>query len=208
MLGVNLALVTGLHRRYGWPIVAVAAASSALPDWDGFSLLLGGQAYARVHRVWGHNLLVASATGVGASVAGFSLQASGYFQRITALSRFPDSAAVQTPTTRTHPFTFHDVIICIAVGTISSLSHLAVDLVYSGHPQLTSWPLLLLWPFSNKPFVYPIVPYGDLGATLIFVVEMFCLYGWRARAQILAAVTLILVLIYIGVRWSLIAGLS
>jgi len=39
MLGITGALAAGLHRRYGWQIVAMAGVTAVLPDWDGLSLL-------------------------------------------------------------------------------------------------------------------------------------------------------------------------
>jgi membrane-bound metal-dependent hydrolase YbcI (DUF457 family) len=64
MLGIDGALAIGLQRRYGWPIVALAGCAAALPDWDALGMLVSFQCYADVHRVWGHNLLVAGVLAV------------------------------------------------------------------------------------------------------------------------------------------------
>jgi hypothetical protein len=53
--------------------------------------------------------------------------------------------------------------------------------------------LQFLWPFSDRAWVYPIVSYGDLGTTAIFLIEMFVLYRWQARAQLIACASLLLV---------------
>jgi hypothetical protein len=66
----------------------------------------------------------------------------------------------------------------------------------------------LLWPFSERSWVYPIVPYGDLGATGIFIAEMFALYRWPARATTIAWISLPLVLIYVAARWALASGVA
>ena len=58
MLGVTGTLAVGLHRRYGWKIVAAAGAVAVLPDWDGLSILFGAAAYGKVHRAWGRLLSV------------------------------------------------------------------------------------------------------------------------------------------------------
>ena len=63
MLGIDGVLALGLHRRYGWQIVAAGGCAAVLPDWDGLTLLLGANCYAAAHRVWGHNLLVAGLLG-------------------------------------------------------------------------------------------------------------------------------------------------
>src|SRR5262249_11127617 len=150
----------GLQRKYGWAVVAIAAFTSALPDWDGVSILFGGEAYARAHRVWGHNLMVAAALGAAATAVGYILYSHGRFDRIA--SRFQRSAGATTPFRKLGAV---DLAVWVLLGIVSSLSHLAFDLVYSGHAELTPWPLPLLWPFSSQSWVYPIVPYGDLGAT-------------------------------------------
>ncbi len=56
MLGVTGALGAGLHRRYGWQIVALGGLVAVLPDWDGVSILFGAAVFDRVHRTLGHNL--------------------------------------------------------------------------------------------------------------------------------------------------------
>lgn len=58
----------------------------------------------------------------------------------------------------------------------------------------------LLWPFSEQRWVWPLVPWGDLGTTLIFVSEMFALYRWPTRSRAIAAVTLLTLIGYIGLR--------
>ena len=63
MLGLTLALAAGAHRRHGWALPATAAVAAALPDWDAAAIVFGGEAFSRVHRVWGHNLLCAGLLG-------------------------------------------------------------------------------------------------------------------------------------------------
>src|SRR6516164_4796755 len=92
MVGANLAWMAGLQRKYGWPIVAISALTSALPDWDGLSILFGAEAYARAHRVWGHNLLVASALAAAVAALGYILYARGRFDKLAA--RFQRSGVV------------------------------------------------------------------------------------------------------------------
>ena len=63
MVGITGAVAANLHRRHGWPIVALAGFAAMLPDWDGLTILCGIHCYAAAHRVWGHNLLVAGLVG-------------------------------------------------------------------------------------------------------------------------------------------------
>jgi hypothetical protein len=212
MVGGSLALAGGLHYRHGWRIVGLAAFAAALPDWDGLSLLFGSQAYDRAHRVWGHNLLVALT--LGGLAGGLEFQ----FHLATRLGR---AFSRLMPGVRTSlPLAIEDsrwslgvLALWVATGMVASLSHLAADLVYSGHPQSASsdpgmgiWYLSLLWPFSKHKWAFPIVAWGDLGATLIFVAEMFALYRWPGRAQRIAWIGLAAVVAYVIVRWALAYG--
>ena len=45
MLGINGVLATGLQRRFGWQLVAMAGGVSVAPDWDGLTIL-GGETTA------------------------------------------------------------------------------------------------------------------------------------------------------------------
>ena len=92
----------------------------------------------------------------------------------------------------------------LAVGLIASYSHLLADLVYSIGRDLPVWGVPLAWPWSSTAWAWPCVPWGDVGATIIFVAGMFAMLRWRAWARSIAAGTLGLVIGYILVRgWLL-----
>jgi hypothetical protein len=190
MLGGSLALALGAHRRQGWGLAATAAGAGALPDWDGLSLLFGPMAYSEVHRTWGHNLLAA---GVGGLVCG----AAGYLCRLTSRVRTPLTAA-PTPLVSGRA-----LAVWVVVSILAAESHLPADLVYGGAAGMPDWPLKMLWPFSQRGWAYPVVPWGDLGATAIFIVEMFALYRWPTRARLIAALSLLAVAAYVAFRWAL-----
>jgi hypothetical protein len=40
MLGINGVLASGIHRRFGWQIVALAGIAAVAPDWDGIPMLV------------------------------------------------------------------------------------------------------------------------------------------------------------------------
>lgn len=201
MLGLSLPLALGLHRRHGWRIAGMAAFASVLPDWDGLSLLLGGQAYAQAHRVWGHNLLVASSLGALTGGLDYRLNVTGRLYRAAA-TRFP-SLALPKPGKAAEEFSTSSFLLWLLLGAVASLSHLAADLFYSWYPNEGVWPLPLLWPFSRRAWAVPVVAWGDLGATVIFVAEMFALYRWPGRAQRIAVCALALVAGYVGLRAGL-----
>ena len=200
MLGGSLALASGLQRRYGWHMVALAGVAAALPDLDGLSIAFGPQAYADAHRVWGHNLLVAGGMGAAAGACEYKFGVFERFSRSAVLQKSPQTSSAR-PAGNVPGAVTPSLAICALTGVLAAFSHLAADLVYSygngGHP----WPLPLLWPFSRRNWVIPILQWGDLGATLLFIAEMFALYRWPSRATGIAWLTLTLVAAYVGARW-------
>jgi membrane-bound metal-dependent hydrolase YbcI (DUF457 family) len=200
MLGGTLTLAVGLDRRHGWRIAVMAGIAAMLPDWDGLTLIFGGAAYDMSHRIWGHNLLVAAILGGLFGLVEFQFNGIGrvrnWFARRAA--RVPSSEPPENriATART-PF---DAIAWCIVGALASLSHLAADLFYSSHPWMSDWPLQLLWPFSRREFALRVVHWGDVGATIIFVLEMFALYHWPRRGQRIACLSLAMVCWYVAIR--------
>jgi membrane-bound metal-dependent hydrolase YbcI (DUF457 family) len=203
MFGATLALAAGAHRRHGWGLVAAAAAAAALPDWDGLTLAFGPAAYAEGHRVWGHNLLAAGLGGALAGAVGYvchrSVRVRQAVRRLLPPSGAAPKAAVQPPPAVAGVA----LAVWITLGAAAGLSHLPADLVVSGGSGLQDWPVPLLWPFSARGWVYPVVPWGDLGFTLIFLAEMFALYRWPGRARALAGLTILAGVSYLLLRASL-----
>jgi len=202
MLGTGGALAAGLHRRYGWQIVAMAGVAAALPDWDGISLLFGPVAFDRFHRALGHNLLACSLSGAALAALDYYFDASSRMKRFVG-RRLRLFASREDPPIRSG-FSAGGLCVWVVVGTLASLSHLAADLVFSGHAKLSDWGLQLLWPFSDRAWVYPLVPWGDVGTTLIFALGMLAMVRWPSRIQAIAALTLTGVLGYIGTRGFLV----
>lgn len=203
MLGVTGALAAGLHRRYGWQIVALGGFASALPDWDAVSIVFGAAVFDRVHRTVGHNLLVCILVGAAVAcldchcdLASRGRELAGRLLRVFATKEF---------SIRGSALPAHRLCVWITTGVLASLAHLAADLVFSGHAVLSDWGLRLFWPFSDRVWAYPLVPWGDPSATAIFAAGMFAMIRWPTRLQLIAALTLALVLGYIGIR-GVIAG--
>jgi membrane-bound metal-dependent hydrolase YbcI (DUF457 family) len=196
MLGATIALAAGVQRRHGWGLVVTAAVAATLPDLDGLTLAFGPAAYATGHRVWGHNFLVAGMTGGLAGAIGYLCHQSTRVRR-RLLRRTEKGEA--PPASPTAPTTW------VAMGCLAGLSHPLVDVIYSGTRQ-APWPVALLWPFTTRSWALPLVPWGDLGATLIFIAEMFALQRWPHRARVLAAGTLTALAAYLTWRWLTLAS--
>ncbi len=198
MLGVTGGLAVGLHRRYGWQLVAVAGIAAVLPDWDGLAYFLGPVAFDRVHRTWGHSLWAAAL--VGAIYA--ALEHRFHWLDRGArwlLKTFPiRRAKADDPVELAPPR--GSLCAWLAVGAVAGLSHLAADVLFSGSSTLPDWGLRLLWPWSDLAWAYPRVPWGDPVVTILFVVGMFAMVRWPRRIQGIAIATLVAVAAYVVLR--------
>ncbi len=87
-------------------------------------------------------------------------------------------------------------LLWIAVGVAAAYSHLLMDVFFSGGKNFQNWGVRLLWPFSRTEWAYPLVPWGNIGATVILAASMFAMLRWRARTQTIAALSLIAVALY------------
>jgi len=199
MVGIDGALALGLHRRWGWPIVAMAACASVLPDWDGLMLCWGARScYAQGHRGWGHNLLVA--TLVAAIAAWLAWRYNIITRARAALGRRWSVLAAEGDTAAPPSQSWRDCLAWIAVAMVAAGIHLLGDALFSVGHDLPEWGVPLLWPFSSRDFAWPRVPWGDIGATLILVAGMFAMVRWPRRIRPIAAGTLAMLVGYIALR--------
>jgi membrane-bound metal-dependent hydrolase YbcI (DUF457 family) len=180
LLGAAAAIAAGACRRHGWPLVATAAVAAMLPDWDDLSTLLGPDVRRTVHRVWGHNLLVAM------PAAGL-LGAVGYLCYRSARGRRPVSGLAAW----------------VAVAMLAALSHLLADVVYSKEPAAASWPVAFFWPFSRRGWAVPVLTTADHVGTAVLAVGLLAGLRWPAYSRLLAGLTLAAVAGYVGLRAAL-----
>lgn len=202
MLGACGVLATGLfrNRRYGWPLVAIGAVTAVLPDWDGLSLALGPAMFDRLHRAAGHSVLVAVLVGAAVAALDYRYSLVCRMARLlrAKLGRFVSDLHSPSPIRRR--FRGRELGVWIAVGVAGSLSHLAADVVFSGHAQLADWGLTLFWPLSEHQYVYPMVHWGDAMPTVIFVAGMLAMVRWPPRIERIARLTLLAEIGYIVLR--------
>jgi hypothetical protein len=198
MLAVNGCLATRLQEKWGWSIAAVAGVSALTPDWDGLTLLGSGALFAQAHRVWGHNLMAAASIGVLLGLIDYRFDVLGHCGR--RLRRWlPDPPRPVQWRVEQHR-SVRGYLLWSIVAAAAALSHLAGDLLFSGGMGLADWELQLAWPFSPRGWVYPMVPWGDVGVTLVFSAGMFAMLRRPAGVTQVARVTLIAVALYVLVR--------
>ena len=198
MVGITGVLATGLNRRYGWPIVGLAAVAAVSPDWDGLTIVAGSAAFAASHRLWGHNVMACVLSGLVMGVVDYR------FDVVTRCSRFLTrklrlGLTGGEPRVREARF-LGGFAVWIGVAVAAALSHLVGDLMFSGSATLPDWELQPWWPLSRAGYVYPLVPWGDPGASLVFVAGMFAMWKWPRRMQSISLGTLAGVILYVAIR--------
>ncbi len=197
LVGIDGALAVGLHRRHGWQIVALSACAAVLPDWDGLTILFGPWLYAEGHRVWGHNLLVATLLATVLAAVAYRFDVLTRIQRRLARS-WAVLGVRQDPASPVRSMA--NLAVWISVGVAATYSHLLADLAFSHGAGLSEWGLPLLWPFAQTTWAWSLAPWGDVGTTILLAAGMFAMLRWPARVQPLAAGTLATVVGYIALR--------
>ena len=199
MLAINGTLAVGLHRRYAWRIAALAGVAAISPDWDGLTIIAGMKLFDDAHRAWGHSVFTCVILAAALAAVDFRFDLVAHGERLLCrVLRRPSKAFASRPNRNGGR-----LAVWLTVAILAAISHLAADLVYSGAAELSDWQLQLWWPFSSQGFVFPMVHWGDVGVTIIFVIGMFSMVRWRERIQPIALITLMLVVVYIVVRGTL-----
>ncbi len=188
LVGANLVLASGLNRRFGWQLVAVAGVCAVMPDWDGLTILWSVPLFDAAHRVWGHAFLPCFLVAALFAVLDYRFDFMARWAQ--AFSRWINTGIPPEQLERRRCLTVYGAAVWIAVGIIAACSHLLTDMVVSGTATLSDWDVKLLWPFSDRGFVYPLVPWGDAGNMLIMIGGMFAMLRWKNRIQSSAIVTL------------------
>ena len=75
-----------------------------------------------------------------------------------------------------------------------------MDVVFSVGKELPIWGVPLFWPFSSTSYAFPLVRWGDIGATVILAAAMFAMLRWPGRSQAIAAGGLAAVAAYLAFR--------
>lgn len=199
MLGLNGAIAFGLPPTYGWKIAALAAVAAVLPDWDGLPMLIDMAAYERGHRVWGHNLLACAVGALTLASIDYRYDLSGRVAK--RLTRMGPLRELRENATLRERWTLAEWGVWVLVAWVAGLTQIPADAMVSGGNGLSDWALQPLWPFSSWEFVYPLVPWGNVGVTIVFAMGMLAMVKWNQHLQGIACVTLAMVAVYL-VAWG------
>jgi inner membrane protein len=198
LVGVHLAFATGLYRSLGWKGVVMAAVASNVPDWDGLPMLIDMQRFEAGHRVWGHSVVSIFAASL---VFGWTQAAFDWIGLIGrwASARLPKAIAAPVETTTTRPGS----IVALAFASVALMAqivHLPCDMVVSGGDGLTDWAIEPWWPFSHAAYVFPLIPWGDAGPTVILMAGILMIAKLKSRLATISTLTLFGLLAYLVVR--------
>lgn len=208
MLGVNGALALGLHRRLGWSSVVVCGFAAVAPDWDGLPMLFDISRFESGHRVWGHNLLACILLGVLLGTLDWKYHWSDLL--VAKLGGMADSKSKtdlekgnqSQPGTSIMPRTTTSSwwAWCL-IAIFAAMSQIPADAVVSGGRGLSDWPLKPLWPLNDWKLVYPMIPWGNVGVSVIFGVAVVVMAKLQQRFQLIAVAALVSMCVYL-VFWK------
>lgn len=194
MVGILGAMALGLHKRFGWRIVAFAAVVSNVPDLDGLPMLFDMERFESGHRVWGHNFLLIVATSI---FLGWTQARFEWIQRIgTYAIKFLPSEVKRSQPSWYLPI---PLLVFIFVGIGVQVLHLVCDMVVSGGQGLSNWPVKPFWPIWQIGYIYPLIPWGDVGPTVIMMAGIIGIAKF-GRDQFVAILTLIFLVTYLFFR--------
>jgi membrane-bound metal-dependent hydrolase YbcI (DUF457 family) len=188
LVGTDLILASGLHRRFGWQLAALGGVCAVLPDWDGLTILYSVPLFDTAHRAWGHGLFTAAVLAVVTAIFDYRFDC---MQRLTLFAgrllrmKMPDSVQY-----RHNEFSLIRFIVWCIAAIAAAYSHLLADIVVSGTATLSDWDVKIFYPFSDKGIVMPLVPWGDAGNTVILLFGMFAMLYWKKQIQAVAVITL------------------
>ncbi len=192
LVGIHCAIACGLQSRFGWGCVVFAAVASNVPDLDGLPMLVDMQRFEHGHRLWGHNFLVI----LLASLILIALQVRfQWVDKLTSTTRrlLPDESRVDSEQMRLNIPIHILLVVALATQTI----HLLCDIVVSGGKGLSDWLVFPFWPFWNHGFVLPLIPWGDVGPTVIMMVGLIAAAKIPSRIRLISAGTLGVLCIYL-----------
>ncbi|TWU50856.1 hypothetical protein Poly51_41490 [Rubripirellula tenax] len=199
LLGMNGLLATGLHRRFGWKLAVLAAVAAIAPDWDGVPMLFDMSRFEVGHRVWGHNLLTCCFLGLGLASIDYRFDLIG--RAAKSMTRWRPLRELAPSVDVRHSFSRPTWLVWVLVATVAALSQIPADAVVSGAEGLSDWALKPLWPFSNFTWIYPMIPWGNVGVTIIFAITMIAQVKQPAHVQSIAITALVSVVAYLCI-WS------
>ena len=195
LVGILGAMSIGLHKRLGWPVVVFAGLASNVPDWDGVPMLFDMQKFESGHRVWGHSV---GSILITALILAWAQNGFRFIEKLAERCKpflpselkFPERKSLE-------PIPFTSLAM---VGVLFQAIHLVCDMTVSGGRGLSHWEVQPLWPFSAIGFVVPLLPWGDIGPTLITMASLIFMAKYPGHSQRYAVLGLVILGTYMVLR--------
>ncbi|MEC8554929.1 MAG: metal-dependent hydrolase [Planctomycetota bacterium] len=196
LVGIHAAVATGLSYRYDWNLIALAGIASIIPDWDGIPMLFDMSRFESGHRVWGHNFISIL---LSSFLLAWSQSHYCWLEYIgKKIVRFLPSDANLAATNSNC-----STAILFLIAVIVQVIHLPCDMVVSGGNGLSDWLTKPFWPFNDAGFVYPLIPWGDVGPTIILMAGLILSAKYPTNSSGFSIGTLACLCVYLIVRGSM-----
>lgn len=152
----------------------MAGVASNIPDWDGIPMLFDMQRFESGHRVWGHGILSII---LSSFLLGFLQIRWDWIGCVANWLRnaLPKFGVADAPRNTDWLVGGIGGLVFASIGVCAQLLHLPCDMVVSGGNGLSDWSIQPWWPFSNAAYVYPLIPWGDIGPTIILMVGVIAI---------------------------------
>lgn len=199
LVGIHFAFAMGLQRFVGWRGVAMAGVASNIPDWDGIPMLFDMQRFEIGHRVWGHGILSIILSSLLIGFIQIRLDWLGYVAN-RFRSTLTETAIAAAPQNADWLDGVIGGLVFALIGICAQLLHLPCDMVVSGGNGLSDWAIQPWWPFSSAAFVYPMIPWGDIGPTIILMAGIIAIAKRNSHLSQTSWLTIITLCGYLIVR--------
>ena len=177
----------------------MAGVASNIPDWDGIPMLFDMQRFERGHRVWGHGLLSIVLTSLLLGIIEIRWDWMGSIaNKLHSIA--PSTLAADGSQNPGWLLGGTGVLVYAAIGICAQAAHLPCDMVVSGGNGLSDWAIQPLWPFSNAAYVYPLIPWGDVGPIVILMAGIIITAARKSHLSQTSLLTIVALCGYLVVR--------
>jgi membrane-bound metal-dependent hydrolase YbcI (DUF457 family) len=194
LVGIHLVIAAGAFHRYGLPVVILAGVASNLPDLDGLPMLYDMARFEAGHRVWMHNLCAIGLTSALLAILQYRFDWVGLTAKFLA-TRIATNEAPASNLEKPVP-----TLAVLAWAATCQLLHLPCDMVVSGGGGLADWLVRPWWPFSNTGYIFPMIPWGDVGPTLVLMSGLILGARFPVHLQKVSLVSLLALIGYLTIR--------